>query len=197
MALNSLPLASQIISFTQQPIKDNFDGINAGFAVDHVELSALAPFTGANAGKHKKVSFVAATAPSFGTNEFGMYNNSATQTLYIRNEPGTSTIPICGASASNNATNGWSYLPSGIIMQWVTASVSTSSFSPTTVPFPKDFTADATVFSIVGTVKSGNPNLHVGPGVVIQFDTKHQFKAYVDSTAGSTNYDVCFIAIGS
>lgn len=55
------PNASDLISATQQPIKDNFNQLNAQFGIDHV------PFNngGVNGtGLHKQVTFTAPTAPA-------------------------------------------------------------------------------------------------------------------------------------
>lgn len=54
------PNASDLISATQQPIKDNFNQLNVQFGIDHV------PFNngGSNGtGFHKQVTFSAPTAP--------------------------------------------------------------------------------------------------------------------------------------
>lgn len=121
MALNSTPNASDIISFTQPLIKTNFDSINGGFNVDHVEFNTTAPYTGSNAGKHKQVTFIAGGTPASGANEFGLYNLAGDLRIV---KVGGVDVPICGTTA---ATANMSYLPSGVIIKWGTGSVATGS----------------------------------------------------------------------
>src|SRR5271157_1560538 len=156
MALNSLPLASQIVSFTQQPIKDNFDGINAGFAVDHVELSALSPFTTGTTGQHKQVNLLRNGTPVLNIGGYGLYVDNAgfpgttdTTNLHLI-RIGHIDTPIVGPAAVSPTTDGWTYLPTGIIMQWGSILIDPAS-GGTPVTFPKKFPIEC--FNVQTTVQ--------------------------------------------
>ena len=123
MALNNVPLAGQSLGVTRNPINQNFNTINAAFLVDHVEYA-----TGGQ-GKHNKVTFpVQAPAPAFLPGEEGLYNflypTTAKNELFVhkQNQAGTVDIPFTASAMSNvlqaNCVNGWTYLPSGLLVKW-------------------------------------------------------------------------------
>lgn len=127
MALNSLPLPGQSLAVSRNPIKQNFDTINAAFAIDHVTMTP--PGTAAPQGFHNKVTFpVQGAAPVFGAGIAGLFNllNATTAknelNVHKQNQAGAVDVPFTASVLSNNAipgiTNGWSYLPSGILIKW-------------------------------------------------------------------------------
>lgn len=136
MTLNNVPQSSQTLSVTQPLIQGNFSTIDAAFKVDHV------PYNLSNTGdqgKHNKVTFpVQGSAPSFNLGEVGLYNlNYATtgrNELFVTNASGGS-FPMT-ATANALGTNGWSYLPSGIIIQWGFSAVTANAFAVITLPKP-------------------------------------------------------------
>jgi hypothetical protein len=123
MALNNVPLAGQSLGVTRNPINTNFNTINADFLVDHVE------YVTGGAGKHNKVTFpVQAAAPGFLGGEEGLYNllyaTTTKNELFVHKQinAGTTDIPFTASKMSNNtfpaSENGWSYLPSGLLVKW-------------------------------------------------------------------------------
>lgn len=117
MALNDTPQAGQSLNVTQNPIRQNFITIDTAFSIDH------AAYGSANVGKHNKISFpLQAAAPAFIANEIGLFNQNAAPT----NRPdiwmargAAAAIPITGyVLGGTNAGNGWTYLPSGLLMAW-------------------------------------------------------------------------------
>ena len=128
----NIPQATDQISQSQSQILDNFTAIQTVVAVNHVTFDDPS----GNQGKHKWVSFpVQASAPAFAAGEEGLYslaynNNTNTKNeLFVHKQTssGTQDIPCTASIISQNAavganTNGWSYLPSGILMHWETAS---------------------------------------------------------------------------
>lgn len=132
MALNSLPLATQDIDQTQAPIKANFDGINAGFAVDHEELQPGSIIIG-NEGKHKKATFtLQGSTPIFGADEIGLaeivWTPSGTKELMYRKGSGTDypltagvgsqVVNFTDKSAAFSVSCGWYSLPNGWIAKY-------------------------------------------------------------------------------
>ncbi len=113
MTLNDVPLASQTLGLTQPLIRSNFDSIDMAFAVDHVGYNLT------NAGKHARVTLPVLPAPSFVATEGGMYNAldsfSGTNQIFIHTPTGALNVPMTAASLTSN---GYSYLPSGLLMQW-------------------------------------------------------------------------------
>ena len=124
MALNDVPQSSQSLADTQNPIRQNFSTIDTAFEVDHVAYGA------AGQGQHAKVSMpVQASAPSFGAGLVGIYNllNATTNTneAYIHKITGATTVDIpftastlSAASAPTQGSGGFTYLPSGIKLQF-------------------------------------------------------------------------------
>jgi hypothetical protein len=130
MALNPVPQPSQSLAQTQSPILNNFALIDAGFSQDHVDFNIP------NAGKHNQVTLpVQAAMPVASANDDIIYAMipQAPYPLTLINEtfihkqvagvnqsvdiPFTASILSTNANPGN-ATNGWSYLPSGILIKW-------------------------------------------------------------------------------
>jgi len=135
MALNNVPLSGQDLNTTRAPINQNFSLINTAFVVDHVEYQT------SGQGKHNKVTFpVQGSAPTFSTGEIGLYNlayNNGTNTVNelfvhkLENVSSTIDIPFTSSSLSSSAVsandNGWSYLPSGLLIKWGGLAATTST----------------------------------------------------------------------
>lgn len=124
MALNPVPQSGQTLGQTRVPIFGNFTTINAAFLVDHVEYNTTGQ------GKHNKVTFPAQSpAPTFLSGEEGLYNllngTTSKNELYVHKQTsaGTADIPFTASVLSNsiptNNSNGWTYLPSGILVKWM------------------------------------------------------------------------------
>lgn len=156
MPLNDVPQAAQTLAQTQNPIRQNFLTINNAFQIDHVAYVNAADI---NNGKHNKVTLpVQAAVPAFIGVEDGLYNKvpaapfplTGISELFIhkqRNQaPGNVDIPFT-ASILSTATpavnsNGWTYLPSGLLLKWGTVPLIAS---PQTIVYP--VAANIPVFS--------------------------------------------------
>lgn len=119
MALNDVPQPGQTLAVTQPLIRSNFSTIDSAFTVDH------ASYNSSGAGKHKKVTFpVQSPAPTF-PGDIGLYSFldpvTAVSQLYFTNSTGA-TYPMTASAQQTFPAggNGYSYLPSGIIVQWGT-----------------------------------------------------------------------------
>lgn len=148
MAYNqNIPQATDQLSQSQSQLLGNFQAIKTLIDIDHVTFDAL------DQGKHNKVSLpVQASAPAFGASENGIYSrqsiNGGTGTnineIYLNkfNNATTNTVAMTASILSTNASPGddsagWSLLPSGILLKWGTATITSTSGSPVqTITFP-------------------------------------------------------------
>jgi len=124
MAYNAnIPQPTDAPSNSQPLILGNFQAIESFVGVNH------GTFDSVTIGKHKFVTFpVQAAAPVFLAGETGLYNKNYATTAknesYIHTQTfaGTSDIPfsasIMSTATPGNQTDGWTYLPSGILMHW-------------------------------------------------------------------------------
>lgn len=111
---SSIPLASDLISVSQNDIKNNFTAIGTAFPVNHVN------FNSSGAGKHTFVEMPIQTAdPAGASGEFTIFsksNGSTNELFYKRNNEGTS-YQLSGTNPSVT-TNGYTFLPGNLLMQW-------------------------------------------------------------------------------
>lgn len=138
---NDTPQATQRKNATQPLIKTNFLSINSTITQEHLPIND----PGANAGKHKQVTFTNVAAPAFGATEIGIYNNNASgaQELYVKKAGGTG-YPF---TAGNLATIGWTRLPSGLLIKWGNANA-TAGLYTYTFPVGATIPAFTTIYSI-------------------------------------------------
>lgn len=136
---------------TMQPaVLLNFGAISALIDVDHVDFAAV------GAGKHKKVTFpVQPVIPVFAAGDIGLFSTQSATTgvneLYLYNVAGEST-PISASILSTDPTpandsDGWTYLPSGLLLKWGSQTVTGNQ----AILFP--VAADIPVFTQVVSVQ--------------------------------------------
>jgi hypothetical protein len=126
MAYNpAIPNAPDKPKNSQPQLKDNFTGIKTLIDINHVTFDL------ADQGKHAKVTMpVQTAAPVVLAGEGCIYNKNFATTgkneTYLHNQLIASTvdIPMSASVLSNTVpvmnSNGWTYLPSGIILRWET-----------------------------------------------------------------------------
>jgi hypothetical protein len=126
MAITILPTAGQSLDVTRDPIRLNFQTIDTGLQVDHVQLDLAAP----NSGKHKAVHLVnqavAPAAPVTGAGEMALYTASigGASQLFFKGE--NSAAAVNGFNLTGTAglaTPGWMQLINGVIFKWGVATV--------------------------------------------------------------------------
>jgi hypothetical protein len=129
----NIPSAGQSLAATQNPIKTNFNAISSVFGIDHVTFNATGE------GKHNKVTFPTLSGSAPAATELSLWSavNATTSKneLYIRkniNPAGTlANIPFTASKMSNTAysgcLNGWSYLPSGLLIKWGACAATTTA----------------------------------------------------------------------
>jgi hypothetical protein len=135
----NIPQPTDQLSQSQPQLLANFQALQTLIDVNHVD------FASADQGKHKKVTFpVQNPAPAFIAGEVGLYNFLSPLTtnneLYLTNSAGTS-FPM---TAKLGAGNGWSYLPSGLLIKW---GINQAANGSTVVNFP--VSANIPVFTAV------------------------------------------------
>jgi hypothetical protein len=217
MALNILPLSGQSLNVTRDPIRDNFSFINTGVMQDHQELNS-----GANSGMHNKVSsLVQPSADIIGyikpANSFITWNaipNTAASAFYpiilatsemnILRQGDAKAIPF--TAALKNPT-GWTYLPSGILLKWGTATVKRNSRSATAptniVAFPLGagipvFSAAPYFVTAIQTFSAATSNGDINTAPCVGEITATDFKVFprANGAPGSGNIDILYLAIG-
>jgi hypothetical protein len=164
MALNDVPLSSQSLADSQNPIRQNFKTyIEPNFAVDHIGFN-----TGADSGYHLKITLPAPAdstipaVPANGATLFWAEQNPAFD------QPGVATYPTTTAfgvinlrvdgivpvipinyGGTQSALEGFTFLPSGVVLKWETVSMAPLA----TVFFPFAVGASIPVFTSVFTAQ--------------------------------------------
>lgn len=206
---STIPQSTDQLSKSQGDLLNNFGAIMSLIDQDHVDFAAG---TG-NAGKHKQVTFpVQSPAPTFTGGDLGLYSflspTTAINELYINKlnaasvnyqvQMTSSILSINAAPVYNAPGNGWSYLPSGILIKW--GFVSPSIPNPVTVTYPT--AATIPVFNAVLCVQvtpwtnlAGDPNIAAtlfGPPTATNF----QLWTSPRTTTGTTAIQLFYLAVG-
>jgi hypothetical protein len=160
MPLNDVPLAIQTLNATQNPIRANFQTIDAAFAIDHV------PYAAAGQGRHNKVSFpVQAAAPVTAADEVALFSAvsalSALPELSFRRSAAGAAYEFTSCAA---ASPGWARLPSGILIKWGSSNMPLAGFNVYTFPVAAGIPAFAHVYAI--NVATAYQNAGDGDGFV-------------------------------
>lgn len=115
MAYNpNIPQPTDLLSQSQNDILDNFQALQTFLDVNHVD------FASGDQGKHKWASFpVQGASPATLATEVAVFSRVSALTtnneLCLRLQANGAVVEM--TSAFKNA-NGWSFLPSGILLKW-------------------------------------------------------------------------------
>lgn len=143
---NAIPAANDLLSQSQSEIQENFSQIQTLIGINHINFGAT------GSGKHLYLQMPEHAAPTTAVNEAGFYANvgatSGVTELYFKREDPPGTIIPMTEMVSQTATNGWTYLPSGIILQWGQATMN-DGVSQLDFNLPRAF--PATFYSITAT----------------------------------------------
>lgn len=151
---SNVPQATQKISQTQPLIQDNFMAIATAFNLNHGN------FDDPNQGKHEFLQMPEqSSAPATAVNEMGLYTKESSLTsqseMFIRKENNGQEIEF---TSFLGAANGWTRLPSGILLKWGQGS-GTGNHS---INFPTGATIPVFTSTYIGFVSvrdtSGTPN---------------------------------------
>jgi len=190
MAYNAnIPAASDLISQSQSQILANFQ--------------ALSPVGNGYLDMPVKVS-----APTFGAGDTGFYNlNNATtstnETYLILNRTAPADAPAFVAMSASKLSdtamassgNGWSYLPSGLLIKWgvVAAATASVAITPTVTSGGPNFNRVFTVY-VTGLDTSANTNFTCGQNTTAN-NTSGNFTAYCANPSATTS--ISYLLIGA
>lgn len=173
----NIPLSTDTLNVSQGDIQGNFQAIYNLIGVNHDNFDASGPLV----GKHKWVSFPnQASMPAFLSGEEGLYNfiypKTSANELYVHKQTagaGLVEVPMTASILSNVASpggNGWTYLPSGILMMWFVVTTATSGTQVLNIPaaFPS-FPVLTQILSIQASIV--NPNALPNTSVTIVSNT--------------------------
>lgn len=152
MAYNAaIPLSTDKLSSSQVDLYNNFQAINTFVAVDHVGFNA------ATSGKHNRVFFVqqSGDVATAGATDAVLYTKAGTggaNSLYYRGASNATPIEI---SYALKAASGYTRLPSGIIMQWASGTI-TAGVASITVTLPIAFPGDVLNCQVSPTTGPGS-----------------------------------------
>lgn len=194
MPLTILPTAGQSLNITRDPIRNNFQSIQNSFGgtTDHVDFGL------GNQGKHAKITIPESAAdPATAINECALYTKqsvlSGLAELFIRKENNGDIFEFTSCLAAND---GWTRLPSGILLKWGRGAGHAGLFAYTyaaapTIPiFTTVFVVIVTPFYIAGG--DGNAFVRVNNFNLVGFET-------YQSARTTTATDLCpfaYLAIG-
>jgi hypothetical protein len=191
------PAALEVLSASQPLIQQNFAYLALDIGTDHNFLGNSGTPTD---GYHKTIHFVdrgASNPPPTVAGVGQIYTNTITadQQLFYKSGNGVITqltgpsAPVTGGAASN----GYMYLPGGVLMQWANITPSNSSSTPYTFVGLGLIAYPTAVFGITGCCSG--PAVAVGSGsVVISNITTSGFSAKQNSGSGQ---QVFIIALGN
>lgn len=120
MAYNqNIPQPTDALKVSQQDILDNFLQLYTFFGVNHQNFGEI------DSGKHKFLQMPVQVAdPATNATEVAFYSkigaDSGIPELCFRRDTNGTVIPF---TEGVNATQGWSRLPSGLVMKWNSASL--------------------------------------------------------------------------
>ena len=185
--LPNIPQATDQLSVSQGDILINFQGINTFLNVNHEA------FPSANAGKHKFVSFpVQAGNPGTTPTELAMYSKTSTLSaapeLFIQRANNGTVVEF---TSSSQTANGWTRLPSGILLKWGTQAL--TGVTPQVITFPVG--ANIPVFNLCLNVQLTPFQIVPLGGFIWQLSVFSNINFTVNYTAGATGFFTYF-AIG-
>ena len=201
---NNIPQPGDAKNKSQADMLGNFAAIQTLVDVNHVDFADAV-----NQGKHNIVTLpltlTSPSAPSFLSTEQGLYNlvNSTTTTneIYVHKQTVDSGTEVAmtasrmSSTAKATCVNGWSYLPSGLLIVWGNigatsgSSVSITPVSSSSSPnFSKVFKVFLTPSDTAGTTftcgQSTTPN-----------DTTGNFSAFLNNPSATTSINYLVIGV--
>jgi len=134
MALNNVPVPNQTLGASRDLINQNFSVINTAFSVNHV------PYNDGSGqqGMHQFLQMPSAT-PTIATTstQLGIYANtgpfSGNPELFFQRQSLAANSGYAFTEAQNTA-NGWTRLPSGILLKWGQQSIASGTSSGANAP---------------------------------------------------------------
>lgn len=180
---NSIPQPTDIISDSQSDILGNFAAIKTLIDVNHET------FGSADEGKHKFVQMpIQGSGPTTAATEMALYTKNdagGTPQLYVRRDTSGDEIEFTGSTSSQN---GWTRLPSGILLKWGRTNPSGVGDSTVTLPTGASIPVFANVFTAFTSLYTTGAGVDVNSVVYLYSLTTTAFSlktAIRDTGAGS------------
>lgn len=158
---NNVPLATDLVSATQQPIHDNYADIDTLINVNHVGFNV------ADQGKHKVVTFpnqVATPVPA--ANEINLFARQSAFTARPELCVARSTGEVIEMTSGDlSFPTGWAFTSAGLLLKWgqgIIPGVATAVVYPvaaTIPPFSAVFNVMITVQYLSGADENKNATL--------------------------------------
>ncbi len=184
---NSIPGPNDLLSQSQQDIQQNFAEIQTLLGVNHLNFGVVGQ------GKHLYLQLPEHAAPTTAIDEAGFYANvGATSTvteLFFRRENNGASIPM--TERQTGGAPRWTFLPSGIMLQFGTIAVNDHS----TVTLPRAMPTTL-LFVLVSSVRTGAQTNVVSLESIT--DSQH-FVASSRTVNNSPTYEtsnITYLAIG-
>jgi hypothetical protein len=189
----AIPQPTDQLSISQGDLLGNFMAIQTLIDVNHVD------FASADMGKHKFVSFPQqVAAPATANTEWAMYNavsaTSGDPELFLRAPNNGGTLNFTESLA---APNGWTRLPSAILLKW--GSAGANGLTTITFPVGANIPPFLSVFNILVTTSYGSAT---DGDAFVRFNSVvapwTQFQVYASARTTVTNKATGFtyLAIG-
>lgn len=204
---NTIPQPDDKLSQSQGDLLDNFQAIDNWVKQDHIGLTG-----GVDQGKHTTARFVDQQSfPTINSPETGFFNaqpNNLTslaiqkQEMYVKAEKaaGFTPTPFTASSLSTtlkqNISEGWCYLPSGLIMKWGSFQMASAGNVIHNFPTGTDIPIFNQVYSLQLTLR---PGLDRTWAVVVSSlsTTSFQAFAYNASNSDPVQTRIDYLAIGA
>lgn len=126
----NIPQVGQSLGNSRSQVLNNFAVLRSSFAANHADVNDL------NSGKHTFIQYVVqGSDPSTAANEIARYTKlvSSVAREFLRLPSNGAVFQVSGPAPSVG-TNGYTYLPGGLLMQWGTRAGSSSATNPVTFP---------------------------------------------------------------
>ena len=201
---NNVPVANQTIASSQPEINTNFASIQTLIDVNHND------FGDALFGKHKFVEMPNQSSnPAGATNEMTLYSKQYTSGATTQSEAFVLRDALAGPNtpipftATANVGNGWTFLPSGIMIKWGFEPFSIApglllGDLPVVFPSGPGFPAFTNIWSIQTTFFSGSNISALTVGNYVRILSTTGFTQRLSNSTGSTVAgNLYYIAIGS
>lgn len=200
------PLDGSSLGSSKVQIRNNIDGTFQTLAVDHYDNNGNHGGVTGDAGTHYQAQFkeIGGSSPPSGlSNGYGtVYSQAiagATELYFVRGNNPTG-IQLTGPGSPSAASNGYSFLPGGVLIQWGSVSAAFSGGDEADVIFPLAF--PNAVFNIQTTptynesvaTPSNSGQCNVGFSINKIVLTKFRYRIITNSSAWRRFY---WIAIGN
>ena len=191
------PTASELLSDSQGLIRDNFNSSDDSFGIDHFKFSDSTAANGAHkqAQIKNQVTINGVIPVGLIGNGYETIYSSATagagELWFVRGASATG-IQLTGPGVPTASTNGFTFLPGGILLQWGEDTLPSSS----TVTFPIAFPNNA--FNVILTLNGSGTNSSSRVSLVVKSGsitlTQFQYQLNLVSISASS---VRWLAIGN